>query len=139
MGPAGMQSDSSVQWIELGWNVLQGLLTAGVWCYAWVAARDRARRDELEKLRESQEERFRGIKKARDAQDERQKKLEREVATLQERIEHLPTDADITELTSSISGLKARVEGAMETIERVDRRTNRIEDWLLSSAGRGAM
>jgi hypothetical protein len=91
------------------WSVLQALMTFGVWVYAWSATRGRAHQDELEEIRVERDERLRTI--------------EAQMAMLEERLAHLPTATDIAALGAAV----ARIEA---TVDTMDRRTNRIEDWL---------
>lgn len=101
---------------QLGWGIIQSLFTAGVWVYAWASQRDRARQGELEALKT--------------AHDVRLRENELAITQLKARVEYLPNGDDLSALNAAIAGLTAQVRGTHDTIDAVDRRTSRIEDWL---------
>lgn len=102
-------TSNALQVAQFGWSILLSLLTFGVWLYAWVSSRSRARQGELEALRDAHEKRLRTV--------------EEDANTLEERIRHLPTAAELSRLQSTLSGVSA-------IIDTINQRTTRIENYL---------
>lgn len=111
---------------RIGMDILQFLLTAGIGLYAWIATRHRATAESLRELERAFEQRL-------DKHDSR-------IATMEERIEHLPSHEDIGKVWGSLESLHAdmaavqtEVRGIRDVIAPLARSVERINDYLLKS------
>lgn len=55
------------------------------------------------------------------------------LATLEEKVAHMPTDAEIAHLTGEVSTVKAQVNSVAALLQRVEHQTQLIHEHLLSA------
>lgn len=55
------------------------------------------------------------------------------LTTLEEKVAHMPTDADIAHLTGEVSTVKAQVNSVAALLQRVEHQTQLIHEHLLSA------
>lgn len=80
--------------------------------YAWANGRHRATRDHVERVERTQA-------------DQR-----RELDVLQERIRHVPTAAEVAQVSAEVRVLAAKLDGLGSGIETINVRLHRIEDYM---------
>lgn len=102
-------SSDVIQIAQLGWAVVQALMTAAVAVFTWFVARERIRKTEFETLRKDHDARIR--------------RLETVFVKVETGLDHLPRHEDYANLATTLASVRAAVEA-------IDRRTGRIEDFL---------
>lgn len=55
------------------------------------------------------------------------------VARLEERVLHMPTDEDLTEVAGEVKEVAARVQGMEDLLKRIEHQTNLIHQHLLTA------
>lgn len=83
------------------------LLTALIGIYAWIA----------------------GIRAVLDA---RMGKIEQSNAVIEERVEHLPTSREVTELTAATQRLAVEMAGVIKALDGLSHRLDLHEEWFAS-------
>lgn len=102
-------SSEVIQIAQLGWAVVQALMTCAVAVFTWFVARERIRKTEFESLRKDTDERLR--------------RLEAAFVKIGTGLDHLPRHDDYTKLATTMASVSS-------SLEAIDRRTSRIEDFL---------
>lgn len=54
------------------------------------------------------------------------------LTTLESTVQHLPTDAEIAHIREDVASTKARVEGMLQMLQRIEHQTNMIHHHMLS-------
>lgn len=103
--------------IDLALRVLQFVAWVLIGIYTWQAARHRATRDHVERVERAAAEQ------------------QRQIDVLTERIAHVPTAAQVAELTACVRELVACFKGLTATVDQLDQRLTRIEDFLHGRPG----
>lgn len=83
------------------------LLTAFIGIYAWVAS-------------------------IRSGQDSRIGECEQSIAVIEERVKHLPTSREVTEMTAAIQRLTVEMVGVIKSLDGLSHRLNLHEEWFQS-------
>lgn len=95
-------------------QVLQFVLWAIVGLYAWSMSRQKATREQVE------------------AVETRVAALEREHATLCERVRHVPRTSEFEQLRAAVTGLDERSQAMLSTVKSFDSRLTDIHSYLLN-------
>lgn len=98
--------------LDFALKALQLVLWIVVGVYTWQQGRHRATREHVERIEKASGEQ------------------QRQIDVLTERVAHVPTAAQVADLTASVRELVALFRGISGKVETVDMRLNRIEDFL---------
>lgn len=101
---------------SLPWSAVSLVCTVLIGIYTWIAVGQRAHREQLADL----------------ASDitKRMGHLEQEVAAQSERLRHVPTSAQVSELAVAIGELRAEVRSVGGHLTAMSARLDRIEDYI---------
>lgn len=103
------------QWLFIG--------TLAVWAY--LRGKDSDNKHAIQMVADELAE---FIAQSRLANDDQNTRL----TTLQEKVNHMPTEQDVTHLSNDMSSVKAQINGMASLLARVEHQTNLIHDHLLN-------
>jgi hypothetical protein len=110
-------------------DVAQWLFIGGLAVWAYLRGKDS---DNKLAIKAVADELAEFIAQSRLANDDQNHRL----TTLQEKVNHLPTEQDLTHLSNDMSSVKAQINGMASLLSRVEHQTNLIHDHLLNNKQR---
>lgn len=109
-------------WLQVAQWLSQGVVM--VWVY--LRTKDTDNQRAVKGLAEKLQKHMSDSATANEAQNTR-------LTTLEEKVTHMPTDAEITHLMGEVAALKAQVNGVAALLARVEHQTQLIHEHLLNA------
>ena len=106
-------------------DVAQWVFIGGLAVWAYLRGKDSDNRSAIKAVADELAE---FIAQSRAANDDQNNRL----TTLQEKVNHLPTEQDVAHLSNDMSSVKAQINGMASLLSRVEHQTNLIHDHLLN-------
>lgn len=106
-------------------NVLQWVTQAGVVVWVYLRTKDTDNQKAVARVENELAAFVRATNQANEGQNTR-------LTTLEVKVEHMPTDEEISHLAGEVAALKAQLNGMAGLLSRVEHQTTLIHEHLLS-------